>query len=131
MTFLITSLIRKSTLFLAAMMLSLSAMAADFNQTQRLANQGDADAQYMLGLMYAKGEGVPQDYAKARQWFEKAANQGNADAQYGIGWMYYEGEGVPQDYAKARQWFEKAANQGSSDAQIDTQSLIDLLRGLQ
>ena len=58
MTFLNTSLIRKLTFFLAAAMLSLSAMAADFNQVQREANQGDALAQAMLGGMYYQGEGV-------------------------------------------------------------------------
>ena len=68
MTSLNISLIRKSILFLAAAMLSISAMAADFNQTQRLANQGDAQAQRDLGTMYEYGNGIPQDYAKALEW---------------------------------------------------------------
>ena len=97
-----TSLIRKLIVFVAAALLSVSAMAADFNQTQRLANQGDALAQARLGVMYSKGEGVPQDYSKAAQWIEKAANQDYADAQFRLGWMYFNGEGVRQDYATAR-----------------------------
>ena len=117
MTFLNHSLIRKLTLFLVAAMLSVSAMALDFNQMQRLANQGDATAQHNLGVMYTKGSGVRQDYAKAAQWYEKAANQGMPDAQAILGVKYYEGKGVRQDYAKAAQWYEKAANQGFAFAQ--------------
>ena len=106
-----TSLIRKSTLFLVAAMLSVSAMALDFNQIQREASQGNADAQLQLGAIYYQGKGVRQDYVKARQWYEKAANQGDAYAQGLLGFMYYGGEGVRQDYAKALEWFKKSANQ--------------------
>ena len=119
MTFPNTSIIRKSTIFLAAAMLSFSAMAADFDQTQRLANQGDVDSQFNLGLMYSQGEGVRQDYSKARQWYEKAANQGSAEAQANLGYIYQYGEGVRQDYAKAREWYTKSANQGIAEAQFN------------
>ena len=112
MTLLNTSLIRKLIVFVAAALLSVSAMAADFNQTQRLANQGDALAQARLGLMYTQGEGVRQDYTKARQWYEKAANQGKASAQYNLGVMYYEGEGVRQNIATAKEFFGKACDNG-------------------
>ena len=88
MTFLNTSLIRKSILFFVAAILSVSAMAADFNQTQQLANQGNSDAQHLLGLTYFKGEDLRQDYDKAFKWFNKAANQGNADAQNRLGNIY-------------------------------------------
>ncbi|MGB7369299.1 MAG: sel1 repeat family protein, partial [Methylovirgula sp.] len=43
-----------------------------------LADQGNADAQYNLGVMYANGQGVPQDYAEAAKWYRLAADQGNA-----------------------------------------------------
>ena len=114
-----TSLIRKLTLFLAAVMLAVSAVAADFNQMQLLANQGIAEAQFNLGLIYDNGEGVRQDYSKAAQWYEKAANQGIAEAQFNLGLKYNDGEGVRQDYTKARQWYEKAANQGFAEAQFN------------
>ena len=115
MTFLNHSLIRKLTLFLVAAMLSVSAMALDFNQMQRLANQGDATAQHNLGVMYTKGSGVRQDYAKAAQWYEKAANQGFAFAQSNLGTMYYEGKGVRQNMATAKEWFGKACDNGFQD----------------
>ncbi len=58
---------------------------------------GNAMAQFNLGLMYVKGQGVPQNYDQARQCFEKAAAQGLADAQFNLGIMYYNGQGVRQD----------------------------------
>src|SRR2546425_9859263 len=88
-------------------------------QLQKGADSGDADAQFNLGELYFKGEGVPQDYAQARQWWEKAAAQGDAKAQNNLGWLYANGMGVPQDYAQARQWYEKAATQGHADAQVN------------
>ena len=115
MTFLNHSLIRKLTLFLVAAMLSVSAMALDFNQMQRLANQGDATAQHNLGVMYTKGSGVRQDYAKAAQWFEKSANQGDALAQYNLGLMYENGAGVRQNIATAKEWFGKSCDNGDQD----------------
>lgn len=89
----------------------------------RSAAQGYADAQFNLGLMYANGEGVPQDPVKAVELFRKAASQGNVDAQNNLGVMYYAGEGVPRDNAKAREWFEKAAAQGNADAQANLDAM--------
>ena len=114
-----TLFINKILLFLVVSMVSLSAMALDFNETQRLANQGIGDAQFNLGLMYNNGNGVRQDYAKAMEWYTKAANQGHADAQANLGYIYQYGNGVRQDYAKAREWYLKAANQGSAEAQFN------------
>ena len=74
-----------------------------------LAEQGDADAQYSLGVTYANGRGVPQDYAEAVRWYRKAADQGLASAQNNLGLMYDNGQGVPQDYAEAVKWYNLAA----------------------
>lgn len=87
--------------------------AADL-QTQ--AAQGDADAQYNLGVLYEQGRGGPQDDAKARQWYEKAAAQGDTDAQYNLGMLYYQGQDVPQDNVRARMWWNLAALSGNADA---------------
>jgi TPR repeat protein len=83
-----------------------------------LAEQGDGMAQYNLGVMYYKGQGVPQDYAQAVAWYRKAADRGNALAQNYLGLMYYNGEGVPQDYVQAVSWYRKAAEQGHAHAQF-------------
>ena len=75
-----------------------------------LAEQGDAEAQYFLGLMYRNGQGVPQDYAEAVQWYRKAAEQGDATAQLSLGLMYGMGQGVPRDLTQAHMWLNLAAS---------------------
>jgi TPR repeat protein len=82
------------------------------------ADQGNAKAQYGLGLMYANGYGVAVDYPRAIDWLRKSANQGNADAQYLIGFMYDSGLGVPRDAVQAIAWYRKGAEQGNADAQF-------------
>ncbi len=73
------------------------------------ADQGDAIAESNLGIMYAKGQGVPKDYAEAAKWFRLAADQGDA-AQSNLGAMYANGHGVPQDYVQAHMWLNVAAS---------------------
>ena len=60
-----------------------------------LAEQGNAEAQYALGFMYADGQGVPQNHAEAAKWWRLAADQGNTFAQYNLGTLYDNGHGVP------------------------------------
>jgi TPR repeat protein len=82
-----------------------------------LAEQGDADAQNNLGLMYDKGQGVAQDYKTAVKWYTLAAEQGNAKVQTILGVMYAQGQGVSQDYKTAVKWYTLAAEQGVAQAQ--------------
>jgi TPR repeat protein len=84
-----------------------------------LADQGDVLAQSILGLMYFKGDGVPQDYVQAVAWYRKAADQGAAVAQNNLGDMYAYGKGVPQDYVQAVFWLRKVAEQGVDKAQFN------------
>ena len=95
-----------------------------------LAEQGDALAQYNLGVLYRKGRGVPQDDVQARQWYEKAAVQGQAKAQYNLGTLYFNGEGVPKDYQQALRWFRLAADQGEAVAQTKIAIMYDDGRGV-
>ena len=71
-----------------------------------LANQGNADAQYMLAALYQQH----QDHYKAFEWFEKSALQGDEASQSKVGLMYYTGVGVRQNYSKAFEFSLKAAN---------------------
>ena len=89
----------------------------------RAAEQGYADAQFNLGLMYANGEGVEADTSKAVELFMKAAEQGNIDAQNNLAAMYFTGEGVARDVDKAIEWFEKAAKQGNAEAQANLEAI--------
>ena len=84
-----------------------------------LAEHGNAIAQYNLGVMYYKGEGVPQSYPDAVFWYRHAAWQGDASAQLSLGLMCYKGQGTLQNYAEALTWFRKAADQGSARAQFN------------
>lgn len=91
--------------------------ATALNAVQSLAAQGNAEAQNNLGELYAKGQGVPQNYAQARQWYEKAAAQGHALAQNNLAELYFAGLGVPQDYVRAYLWVSLAAVHMKGDEQ--------------
>jgi uncharacterized protein len=82
-----------------------------------LADDGDASAQVVLGFMYKRGQGVPQDFAEAVRWYHLAADQGDASAQADLGFMYELGQGVKQDFAEAVRWYRLAADQGVATAQ--------------
>ena len=82
-----------------------------------LAEQGYAYAEYMLGVMYERGEGAPRDYAEAVKWYRLAAEQDYANAQSDLGFMYDIGRGVPQDDVEAVKWYRRAAEQGVEGAQ--------------
>jgi TPR repeat protein len=89
----------------------------DLERLHERAARGDASAQVELGLRYGVGNGVVQDDALARHFWERAAAQGNAQAQFNLGMLYRDGQGVSQDYAKAGRWYEQAAVQGNAEAQ--------------
>jgi TPR repeat protein len=84
------------------------------------AKQGDAKAQFGVGLWYFSGQGGQPDYAKAVEWFSKAAEQGECQAQSKLGMLYFSGQGVTEDEAKAAEWFLKAAQQGDARSQFYT-----------
>jgi TPR repeat protein len=77
-----------------------------------LAEGGHAEAQLELGLLYAAGVGVAQDFEQAVTWLRKLADQGHAEAQYHLGTVFHEGE-------EAVEWFLKAAEQGHVEAQLE------------
>ena len=89
---------------------------APISEVQKAAEQGDADAQLLLGVKYEQGKGVAQDDKQAVAWYRKAAEQGNADAQLMLGVMYDKGRGVAQDDKQSYAWFSSAAANGYSDA---------------
>ena len=96
-----------------------NSQAKIFEDTKKGAEQGDAVAQFNLGVMYANGEGVPEDDVEAVRWYRMAAEQGLAMAQSNLGAVYANGEGVPEDDAEAVRWYRKAAEQGIAVAQFN------------
>ncbi len=91
----------------------------DVERYRKAAAQGDADAQWHVGIIYEHGYAdVAQDYTKAVEWYRKAAEQGHPQAQCDLGFCYHFGRGVEQNYAQAAEWFIKSAEQGYAKAQF-------------
>lgn len=80
------------------------------------AEQGDAGAQYTLGYLYEKGEGIPRDLRASVRWYRKAAEQAHMPAQARLGALYADGQGTPQNDTLAYFWFHLLAGRGSRDA---------------
>jgi len=87
-----------------------------FREFKALAEQGDASAQYNIGLMYANRQAVLKDYRKAAKWYHKASVQGEASAQLNLGAMYSKGRGVPSNCRLAHLWYTVSAAQGNNMA---------------
>jgi uncharacterized protein len=86
--------------------------ASNLEDLRKLAEQGNADAQWNMGVRYHNGEGVPQDDTQAVQWFLRAAKQGHVAAQATLGAYYWAGRGVPPDLPEAYFWSALALAQG-------------------
>jgi uncharacterized protein len=84
---------------------------------QPLAEEGQAEAQFGMGLLYANGFGVPLNDDQAHKWYLLAAEQGHADAQCHLAVIYANGWGVPQSSEEAFKWYRLAAEQGLVEAQ--------------
>jgi TPR repeat protein len=93
--------------------------ATAYRLLRSLADSGNVFAQGIIGVMYAKGQGVPQNDAEAVRWYRLAADQGNAAAQLALASMYAKGRGVQQSDADAVRWYRRAAEQGESWAQTN------------
>lgn len=127
------------SVFLSSILVGTSVLSADFakglDAYQRgdyatafaewipLAEQGDASAQYNLGVMYRNGDDVSQDYNSAINWYTLAAEQGHLDAQFKLGLMYDMGIGVKRDISTAIMWYTLAAEQGNTNAQYRLNSM--------
>lgn len=83
------------------------------------AKAGDPVAQYDVGVLYAQGNGLVQDYASAASWFHAAATQGNVDAEYNLGVLYERGLGVTANPMDAVNWYRSAADQNHAGAQYN------------
>jgi S1-C subfamily serine protease len=91
----------------------------DFKEAKKSAENGDADAQLAIGIMFDLGQGIPQNFTEALKWYTRAAIQGNAKARNNLGVMYLEGKGTPQNLGAAAKWILISANQGYAKAQMN------------
>jgi len=93
------------------------------DELRKLADQGDADAQWDMGYRYHNGQGVPKDDAQAVRWFQRAADQGHVNAQSTLGAYYWAGRGVPKDLTQAYFWSTVALHQGDRDSEARLRGL--------
>jgi TPR repeat protein len=104
---------------------------ADFEQTKKRAEAGDAKAQGELAMMYYTGKGVPQDKTEAVKWFRLVNDQARAKAQQvRLGFAYRDGKGVLQDDKEAIKWCRKAADRGDARAQYNLGFMYDDGKGM-
>ena len=85
--------------------------AQSASDVRSLAEQGNAEAQFILGSMYRDGQGVEKDLEETLKWWKKAAELGNVDAQFALGNIYSGGFGVARDYVLSYMWFDITAAQ--------------------
>ena len=93
-----------------------------------LARSGNADAEELIGVMYALGLGVEKDDVRAFDWYLRASLKGHAGAQSGIGWYYEVGRGMPEpDLVRAYLWYALSAIGGDVDAPDSLEELTPKL----
>ncbi|WP_245853338.1 tetratricopeptide repeat protein [Maliponia aquimaris] len=90
---------------------------AAMEQFRVLARSGNADAEELIGVMYALGLGVEKNDERAFEWYLRAAMKGHPGAQSGIGWYYETGRGLTApDLVRAYLWYALSAIGGDVDA---------------
>jgi TPR repeat protein len=111
--------LKKLTVFCFAICVAGSLWGQKASDYRSKAEQGDAEAQYNLGVCYNDGDGVEKNSTQAVYWYRKAAEQGHAKAQNNLGVCYNDGDGVEKNYTQEVYWYRKAAEQGYAKAQYN------------
>ena len=89
------------------------------------ARSGNADAEELIGIMYAMGLGVERDDIRAFEWYLRSSMKGHPGAQSGVGWYYEIGRGLPApDLVRAYTWYGLSAIGGDPDAAISQEEVI-------
>lgn len=89
------------------------------------ARSGNADAEELIGVMYAMGLGVERDDQRAFEWYLRSAMKGHPGAQSGVGWYYEVGRGMPApDLVRAYMWYTLSAIGGDPDAAISLEEVV-------
>lgn len=89
------------------------------------ARSGNADAEELIGVMYAMGLGVARDDQRAFEWYLRSAMKGHPGAQSGVGWYYEIGRGMPTpDLVRAYMWYTLSAIGGDPDAAISLEEVV-------
>jgi len=96
-----------------------------YNELLPAARSGNADAEELIGVMYAMGQGVEKDDQRAFEWYLRASMKGHPGAQSGIGWYYEVGRGVVGiDLVRSYMWYTLSAIGGDPDAAISLEEVV-------
>mgnify|MGYP001156541706 CR=1 FL=1 len=105
--------------------------SGDFDGAARefkpLAQKGDKDAQYVLGMLYEEGQGVPRDDVEAAYWYARSAEQGYVDAYFALGQLFVHRKGERQDRLGAHHWFSLAKEYGHRLADQEMQRNLNAM----
>jgi len=104
--------------------------ASALHEWRPLAEAGNRDAQFNLGLIYENGLGVPADGAEAARWYRRAAEQEDRTAQAYLAEMYAKGLGIERNDIEALRWYRRAAERGHAAAQYNVGLFLALGRGV-
>ncbi|MBT7801736.1 MAG: sel1 repeat family protein [Tateyamaria sp.] len=98
---------------------------AAYNALWPAARSGNADAEELIGVMYAMGLGVERDDQRAFEWYLRSSMKGHPGAQSGVGWYYEVGRGMPApDLVRAYMWYTLSAIGGDPDAAISLEEVV-------
>jgi localization factor PodJL len=78
--------------------------------------KGDPTAAYEIGVRFAEGKGVAQNFDEAAKWYDRAAQAGVVPAVFRLGTFYEKGMSVQKDVDIARRYYMQAADRGNAKA---------------
>lgn len=107
---------KKIVLTLIVALFATLSFGQTFDKIKKSAEQGDAEAQFNLGVMYDNGAGTLTDKKQAFYWYKKSAEQGYAKAQFSLGLMYYYGAGTLTDKKSSAYWIKLSYESGYENA---------------
>lgn len=105
-----------------------SKIPVNVERCRREAESGDVKAQFALGGLYERGQGVPQNYHESARWYRKAAEQGHCGAQLYLGIYLAQGSGVERDFVEAYRWLECAKRGSALDRASATECQNNLIK---
>lgn len=106
-------------------MMEANEFAQALKELKPAARSGNAEAEELIGVMYAMGLGVVRDDRRAFEWYLRAALKGHAGAQSGVGWYYEVGRGIEApDLIRAYMWYVLSAIGGDPDAAISQEEVV-------
>ena len=103
---------------------------SDPDGLRKMAEAGNPIAANNLGVLYANGRNVPQDFAQAKKWFLFASEHGNPAGEYNLGYAYEHGQGTAVDMPEAVKWFHTAIDHNVAAAKLELGSMYSSGKGV-